>query len=60
MHPLARPGNRSGALGMKAGDRIRMLARTGTADEFLQDGDCLVTWDDGEHGIVKWRGIWPE
>lgn len=62
MHPLAIAGNRSGAIGMVAGDRIRHLidGRIGTADEFLHDGDTLVTWDDGTFGTVKWRNLAPE
>lgn len=59
MHPIALEGNRSGALGMKAGDRVRHIpdGRTGTADEFLHDGDALITWDDGSYGTVKWNNL---
>lgn len=61
MHPLAYPGIKSGANGMKNGDAIRHKpdGRTGIADEFLHDGDALVTWDDGGHGEVKWVNLEP-
>ena len=54
--------NNSGALGMKSGDRIRCLTtgRTGVADEFLQDGEAFVSWDDGTCATVKWTSIAPE
>ncbi len=41
---------------MSAGRVIYKLdGRTGVADEFLQDGDTYVTWDDGTFGTVKWN-----
>ena len=63
-HPLAvrsEPGS-SGALGMKSGDRVVHIpdGRACVADEFLHDGDALVTFEDGEHGIVKWNNLKPE
>lgn len=61
LHPFARPGNRSGAFGMKSGDRVRYVidGRTGRADEFLHDGDAFVAWDDGSYGTVKWNNLEP-
>lgn len=61
-HPFAIPGNQSGAAGLNAGDRFvhDHSARRGWADEFLQDGDALVTYDDGEHATVKWSHLSPE
>lgn len=61
MHPLAFP-NRSGANGMKAGDRIiyTIDGRHGVADEFLHDGDALVTFDGGAFETVKWHHLKPE
>ena len=61
MHPLALTGHRNGARGMKAGDRVRYTldGRAGTADEFLSDGDTLVSWDDGTFGAVKWNHLEP-
>lgn len=61
MHPLARPGNKSGALGVKSGDRVRHVKHggEGVADEFLSDGDVFVTWDTGHHDTVKWDAIAP-
>lgn len=56
MHPLARPYNCSGALGMRAGDRVvNFDGKRGVADEFLSDGDAFVTWDDGGIATVKWN-----
>lgn len=57
MHPFAFKGNKSGACGMKVGDRVIYVldGRHGVADEFLQDGDTYITWDDGTYGNVKWR-----
>lgn len=58
MHPLARDGNKSGAFDMRAGDRIRSIdGREGVADEFLSDGDALVTWRDGTSETVKWNTL---
>lgn len=69
MHPLVAPEsirknsgctNRYGKL--NAGDRAVHVpdGRVGTADEFLHDGDALITWDDGSFGIVKWANLKPE
>jgi hypothetical protein len=60
-HPLAITGHQNGARGMRAGERIVYIldGRTGTADEFLGDGDALITWDDGTSGIVKWNHLEP-
>ncbi len=62
IHPFAFENNKSGACGMKAGDRIVYVidGRHGVADEFLQDGDAFVTWDDGTFGTVKWNNLYPE
>ena len=61
MHPLAIKGQ-NGANGMYAGDRIVYLIDGchGNADEFLHDGDALVTFDDGRHETVKWNHLRPE
>lgn len=61
MHPFAQTTFHNGANGMKAGDRIRYTidGRTGTADEFLSDGDTFVTWDDGTYDTVKWNHLEP-
>lgn len=61
-HPLAFVPNKSGAYDMKAGDRVIYIlnGRRGVADEFLQDGDTYITWDDGTFGTVKWRLLIPE
>jgi hypothetical protein len=57
-HPYALPSGKSGAFDMKEGDRVRHYdGRCGIADEFLQDGDCYVTWDDGTYGLVKWNNL---
>jgi hypothetical protein len=58
MHPLAIPGNRSAAFEMKAGDRVVSLdGRRGVADEFLPDGDALVTFDGGTFGELWWNTL---
>lgn len=61
MHPFAFPGNKSGANGMKAGDRVihTLDGRVATVDEFLSDGDAFVTWDNGMFGTVKWHYLVP-
>lgn len=65
MHPLVFPGNRSGTLGMRTGYRYRYTInnRVCTVDEFLQDGDAYVTWEDDKedsrYGIVKWNHLVP-
>lgn len=60
-HPLAIPSHKSGANGMKNGDHVKHDpdGRTGRADEFLSDGDCLITWGDGTYGCVKWNNLSP-
>lgn len=60
-HPLAFKHTRNGAHGMSAGDRVRYMlnGRIGIADEFLSDGEALITWDDGSHGCVKWNLLMP-
>ncbi len=62
MHPFAFSNNRSGAFNLNAGDRFiyDIDGRRGVADEFLQDGDAYVTWDDGTYGMVKWNHMSPE
>lgn len=61
-HPLAIPGNQSGAVGLNAGDRFAHdhSGRRGWADEFLQDGGALVTYDGGEHATVRWNHLSPK
>jgi hypothetical protein len=46
---------------MMAGDRVRnpFNGKTGTADEFLQDGDTYVTYEDGTFGVAKWYHLEP-
>jgi len=54
MHPLALPNN-SGACGMKTGEKLRytITNRICVCDEFLQDGDAFVKWeDDGSYDTV--------
>lgn len=61
MHPLARENNRSGAYGMMAGDRVFSKAHNWycTVDEFLSDGDALVTLLGGTYAVVKWGDLSP-
>lgn len=56
MNPYA---SGSGAYDMRAGDRIRLKSdgRTGIADEFLHDGDALISFDDGTFGTVRWNDL---
>ena len=46
---------------MSAGDRVyhTIHKRFGVADEFLHDGDCLITWEDGSYDTVKWNHLIP-
>lgn len=59
MHPFAQQHHRSGACGMKSGDRVvyTIDGRHGVADEFLHDGEAFVTFDDGSHETVKWNHL---
>jgi len=52
----------SSALGMHSGDRViySMDGRHGIANEFLQDGDAYVSFDDGTQAQVKWNLLYPE
>lgn len=61
-HPLAFSETKSGANGMRSGDRVVYVidGRHGIADEFLHDGDALVTFDDGKHEAVHWCHLMPE
>jgi len=61
-HPLSIPSNKSGAFQFTSGDRFiyDIDGRCGCADEFLQDGDALVTFDNGCHEIIKWNMMSPE
>lgn len=61
MHPFAQTRHKSGANGMKAGDRVVYIidGRKGVADEFLPDGDAFVTWDDGTFGTIHWHHLRP-
>jgi hypothetical protein len=46
---------------MQSGGRVIHLdGRRGVADEFLSDGDALVSWDDGTFDTVRWNSIRPE
>lgn len=58
-HPFAFTERRSGANGMRNGDRVVYMidGRHGIADEFLHDGDAFVTFDDGAHETVKWHHL---
>jgi hypothetical protein len=57
-HPLAFCPGTTGANGMQSGCRIiHADGRRGVADEFLRDGEALVTWSDGTHDEVKWHLI---
>lgn len=60
-HPLASAEKRSGANSMKAGDRVYYTIddRYCIADEFLSDGEALVTFDGGVHAIVNWHNLRP-
>lgn len=42
---------------MRVGYRVvyQIDGRHGVAEEFLQDGDACVRFDDGTSGTVKWR-----
>jgi len=62
MHPLALPFGKSGAMGMKSGDRIiyTINGKHGVADEFLPDGEAFVTFDDNTYDTVKWNHLIPE
>ena len=58
--PGAEPGC-SGAYDMQSGGRVVHLdGRRGVADEYLSDGDALVSWDDGTFDAVRWNSIRPE
>ena len=60
-HPLAWTGHHNGANGMMSGDRVRYAidGREGVADEFLSDGEALVSFDDGSCETVKWHHLRP-
>lgn len=62
MYPLAQSHHRSGANGMKNGERViyTLDGRHGVADEFLHDGDAFVSFDDGSFETVKWNHLTPE
>lgn len=54
---------KSGANGMKVGDRVvyTLNGRRGVANEFLQDGDAEVSFDDGQPPhTVKWNYLVSE
>lgn len=53
---------KSGANGMTEGDRVvhEIDGKHGVAQEFLQDGDCQVTFDDGSTKMVKWNNLHKE
>lgn len=62
-HPLTMlPAGTTGVGGLMSGDRIIYTIdhRHGWADEFLPDGETLVTFDDGEHTTVNWRWLITE
>lgn len=56
-HPLAITPGKSGFYGITSGDRIVVDGRLGWLDEALPDGDALITFDDGEHAIVRWNQV---
>jgi hypothetical protein len=62
IHPSAMIGNKSGAFDLSAGDRFiySIDGRHGRADEFLQDGDAFVTFDDGTYDTIKWNHMVQE
>jgi hypothetical protein len=59
MHPLARPENKSGALSMTAGERYYSKPHGCfvMVDEFLHDGDVLITTPEGKFDTVKWNEL---
>ncbi len=66
MHPMALTDHKNGGTNrngqsMTAGDKVRCMftGKTGIANEFLQDGDTYVTWDDGTFGQPKWYNLEP-
>ncbi len=62
MHPFAFKGNKSGACGIKAGDRViyTLDGRHGVLDEATHDGDAYVTFDGEEYAVVKWNHLIKE
>jgi N6-adenosine-specific RNA methylase IME4 len=45
---------------LMAGDRfVYFDGRTGVANEFMQDGEADVIWDDGNHATIKWNHMYP-
>lgn len=67
LHPMAFSHTKSGAnsgsaFELNAGDRFiyEIDGRHGRADEFLQDGDAYVLFDDGTYDCIKWNHMRPE
>lgn len=65
-HPFAFTDRKNGGTNkygqrMSAGDRVRnpFNGKEGIADEFLQDGDTYITYDDGTFDTVKWHHLVP-
>lgn len=65
-HPFAIVGHRNGGTNkfgqtMEAGCRVRnpFNGKVGVADEFLQDGDAYISYDDGTFDTVKWYHLEP-
>jgi len=65
-HPMSFPNGHNGGTNkhgqqMKAGDRVRnpFNNKVGIANEFLQDGDTYITYDDGTFDNVKWYHLEP-
>lgn len=67
MHPFVILDHKNGGTNkygqrMQSGDRVKnpFNNKIGTADEFLQDGDTYITYDDGTYDCVKWYHLVPE
>lgn len=54
-HPLTLGRDiRGGFYDYRNGDILFCKGRACRLDEALQDGDALVTFEDGSHDVVKW------
>ena len=61
MHPLARPGNTTRGGGFSAGQRVVIYdGRRGVADEITNDGEALISLDDGVCLRLRWDKMSPE
>lgn len=66
-HPFAFTDHKNGGTNkhgqrMEAGCKVKnpFNGKTGIADEFLQDGDTYITYDDGTFDCVKWHHLEPD